>query len=270
VTPLIFALHAAPNQRLDLSPLIPQNLGAKTASEIEGIALQTTRERVTVGDVFRVRDGDRSTIAIEGGDARFDRVGMALSTGEIIVEGDVGIQAGRNMTGGRLTVRGSAGVFAASGMKGGTLEIAGDAGERLGGPLSGETIGMSGGLAHVRGNAGPRAGDRLRRGAILIDGRAGAYAGSRMIAGTLAIGEEAGDLPGYLMDRGTILLGRGATLLSPTFGDCGEHDLVAARLLADYIAEASKKLAKLLRRPLRRFAGDMAALGKGEVLLPSQ
>lgn len=88
-----------------------------------------------------------------------------------------------------------------------------------------------------------------------------------MIAGTLAIGEEAGDLPGYLMGRGTILLGRGATLLSPTFGDCGEHDLVAARLLADYVALASAKLAKRFRGPLRRLAGDLAALGKGEILL---
>ena len=120
----------------------------------------------------------------------------------------------------------------------------------------------------MRGDAGERAGDRLRRGFILIEGRAGAYAGSRMIAGTLAIGGEAGDLPGYLMGRGTILLGRGATLFSPTFGDCGEHDLVAARLLANYIAQASAKLAGLFRRPLRRLAGDLAALGKGEILLP--
>ena len=120
----------------------------------------------------------------------------------------------------------------------------------------------------MRGDAGPRAGDRLRRGFILIEGRAGAYAGSRMIAGTLAIGGEAGDLPGYLMGRGTILLGRGATLFSPTFGDCGEHDLVAARLLANYVAQASAKLARLFRRPLRRLAGDLAALGKGEILLP--
>ena len=120
----------------------------------------------------------------------------------------------------------------------------------------------------MRGDVGARAGDRLRRGFILIEGRAGAYAGSRMIAGTLAIGSEAGDLPGYLMGRGTILLGRGATLFSPTFGDCGEHDLVAARLLGDYVAQTSAKLGELFRRPLRRLAGDLAALGKGEILLP--
>ncbi len=266
---LTFSLRDAPDQRLDLSPLISLNLVGKTVAEIERIELQMTRMCVTVGDVFRVREGDPETIVIDGGDERFDRVGMSMASGSLRVEGEVGVEAGRLMSGGQLTIRGAAGPFAGSGMKGGTLDIEGDAGERLGGSLSGETVGMSGGLLHVRGDAGPRAGDRLRRGFVLIEGRAGAYAGSRMIAGTLAIGGEAGDLPGYLMGRGTILLGKGATLFSPTFGDCGEHDLVAARLLANYIAQASGKLATLFRPPLRRLAGDLAALGKGEILLPN-
>ena len=266
---LIFSLREAPDQRLDLSPLISQNLAGKPAAEIERIELQTTRMRVTVGDVFRTLEGDPDSIVIEGGAERFDRVGMGMTSGAIRVEGEVGVEAGRLMSGGHLTIRGNAGPFAGSGMKGGTLDIEGDAGARLGGPLSGETVGMSGGLLHVRGDAGERAGDRLRRGFILIEGRAGAYAGSRMIAGTLAIGGEAGDLPGYLMGRGTILLVRGATLFSPSFGDCGKHDLVAARLLANYIAPTSAKLATFFRRPLRRLAGDLAALGKGEILLPN-
>ncbi len=265
---LTFSLRAPPAQRLDLSPLTPQNLAGKSAAELASIELQTTRVRVTAGDVFRIREGDPAAIVFEGGSDRFDRVGMGLAAGSIRVEGDVGVEAGRLMSGGQLTVQGAAGPFTGSGMKGGTLTVEGHAGERLGGPLSGETVGMSGGVLHVRGDAGERAGDRLRRGFILIEGRAGAYAGSRMIAGTLAIGGEAGDLPGYLMGRGTILLGRGATLFSPTFGDCGEHDLVAARLLADYIAQASATLGDLFRRPLRRLAGDLAALGKGEILLP--
>ena len=265
---MTFSLRAPPAQRLDLSALTPQNLAGKTVAEIERIEVGTTRVRVAAGDVFRIREGDPAAIVIEGGSSRFDRVGMGLSAGSIRVEGEVGVEAGRLMSGGQLTIGGAAGPFAGSGMKGGTLTIEGDAGERLGGPLSGETVGMSGGVLHVHGAAGERAGDRLRRGVILIEGRAGAYAGSRMIAGTLAIGGEAGDLPGYLMGRGTILLGRGATLFSPTFGDCGEYELVAARLLADYVAQASAELAELFRRPLRRLAGDLAALGKGEILLP--
>jgi formylmethanofuran dehydrogenase subunit C len=267
---LTFSLRDGPDQRLDLSPLISQNLAGKTVADIECIEVGTTRVRVAVGDVFRIREGDPDRIVIEGGSARFDRVGMGMTSGSIHVEGEVGVEAGRLMSGGQLTIRGNAGPFAGSGMKGGTLDIEGNAGERLGGSLSGETVGMSGGVLHVRGDAGERAADRLRRGFILIEGRAGAYAGSRMIAGTLAIADEAGDLPGYLMGRGTILLGRGATLFSPTFGDCGEYDLVAAQLLANYIGQFSGKLAGLFRQPLRRLAGDLAALGKGEILLPSR
>jgi formylmethanofuran dehydrogenase subunit C len=269
VSSLTFSLREAPDQRLDLSPLIPQNLAGKTVAEIERIELGTTRIRVSAGDIFRIREGDPAAILIEGGAERFDRVGMGMTSGAIRVEGEVGVEAGRLMLGGALTIGGDAGPFAGSGMKGGTLDIEGNAGERAGGPLSGETIGMSGGLLHVRGDVGARAGDRLRRGFILIEGCAGPYAGSRMIAGTLAVGGEAGDLPGYLMGRGTILLGRGATLFSPSFGDCGEHDLVAAGLLANYIAATSAKLATFFRRPLRRLAGDLAALGKGEILLPN-
>jgi formylmethanofuran dehydrogenase subunit C len=268
VSALTFSLREAPDQRLDLSPLVPQNLADKTVAEIERIELQTTRIRVTVGDIFRIRDGDPDTIVFEGGNERFDRIGAGMTSGSIHVDGQVGVQPGRLMAGGQLTIRGDAGPFAGSAMKGGTLDIEGDAGERLGGPLSGETVGMSGGLLHVHGHAGSRAGDRLRRGFILVEGRTGAYAGSRMIAGTLAIGGEAGDLPGYLMGRGTILLGRGASLFSPSFGDSGEHDLVAARLLAKHIGQFSAELGGLFRRPLRRFAGDLAALGKGEILLP--
>ena len=267
--PLTFALRAAPPQRLDLSPLTPANLAGKPMSDIAGLELQTTRERVSAGDVFHIRMGEADTVVFEGGGERLDRVGAQLAAGTIVVEGGVGVEAGRAMRGGRLTIRGYAGAFAGSAMKGGVLEIAGSAGERLAGPLSGETIGMAGGLLIVRGDAGARAADRLRRGVVLIEGRAGAYAGSRMIAGTLAIGGEAGDLPGYLMGRGTILLGGGATLLSPTFGDCGEHDLVAARIIAEYVARESAALAERFRRRLRRLAGDLAALGKGEILLPT-
>ena len=266
--PLTFVTRTAPDQRLDLSTLTPLNLAATSVSDIAQIALQTTRERVAVGDIFDIRPGDAEAIVIEGGAQRFDRVGMGMQSGSILVEGDVGAEAGRLMTGGQLTIRGSAGAFAASGMKGGRVEILGDAGERLAGPLAGETTGMNGGVVHVMGNAGLRAGDRLRRGVVLIEGDAGAYAGSRMIAGTLAIAGKAEDLPGYLMNRGTLLLGRGATAQSPTFADCGVYELVAARLLATSIHATSPRIARLFRLPLRRLAGDLAALGKGEIFIP--
>lgn len=265
--PLVLTLRQRPEQRLDLSPLVPDRLAGKTAGEIERIEVQTTRRRVTVGEIFRLKMGDAEQIRIEGGCDRLDHVGQAMTGGEMVVEGDVGVQAGRSMAGGRLTVRGNAGPYAASGMKGGVLEILGAAGDFLGGPLAGEMAGIRGGIVVVHGRAGARAGDRMRRGTIVIEGEAGAYPGSRMIAGTLIVGREAGALPGFLMKRGTIVLGEGASALSPTFVDSGWHELLAMRLLAGLIEPYSKRAATLLRRPLRRLAGDMAVPGKGELLV---
>jgi formylmethanofuran dehydrogenase subunit C len=266
--PLVLTLRSVPNQRLDLSCLTAQRLNGKSLAEIAEIAVQTTRERLTVGEVFRIRLGDPRQIRIEGGHERFDLVGSGMAEGELTVEGDVGIKAGRLMTGGRLIIKGRAGPWAASGLRGGLVEIAGSAGERLGGPLPGEMAGMRGGVVVVRGDAGDRVGDRLRRGTIIVEGRAGARAGSRMIAGTLIVRGGVGPLPGYLMRRGTIVLGEPCEALSPTFVDGGVQDLVAMRLLARFVALASARAAAALRRPLRRLAGDMAALGKGELFCP--
>jgi len=268
VSALVFRLKQPPDRRIDLSGLIPEALQGRSERAIARLALDGARDKLKVGDLFSLRMGEPMLLRFEGGSERLDLVGANMAAGEIVVEGSVGEQAGRLMRAGTLHIQGNAGPFAASRLKGGRLEIDGDAGDRLAAPLAGEMAGMSGGVVIVHGDAGARAGDRLRRGLILIEGRADAYAGSRMIAGTLAIGGDAGDLPGYLMGRGTILLGRGATFLSPTFADCGEYGLVAARLLANYVAQSSAKLAELFRRPLRRLAGDLAALGKGEIFLP--
>ena len=263
---LVLTLRERPEQRLDLSPLVPHRLAGKSATDINRIALQTPKVRVTVGDAFRLRMGDVARIRLEGACDRLDDVGAGMTGGEIIVAGDVGIQTGRLMTGGRLIIGGNAGPWAASGMKGGMIEIKGSAADRLGGPVAGEVAGMRGGLVIVRGDAGARAGDRLRRGTILIEGNAADYAGSRMIAGTLIVRRKAGVLPGYLMKRGTIILGEGCAALSPTFVDCGIHALLAMRLLANFIETYSKVTAVLLDRSLCRYAGDTAVLGKGELL----
>jgi formylmethanofuran dehydrogenase subunit C len=266
VRPLTLTLREGLDHRLDLSPLVPHALAGKTIGQIERMELQTGHRPINLADVFRVRAGDIEQIRIQGGCDRLDYVGQAMNSGELIVEGNVGIQAGRLMSGGRLTVLGNTGPWAASGMKAGIFEIRGTAGDRLGGPLAGEIAGMRGGIVVVRGSVGNRAGDRMRRGTIIIEGHAGDYAGSRMIAGTLIVRRSARPLAGFLLKRGTIVLG-GSSALSPTFMDCGEYQLVAMRWLAAMIEPYSKVAAMLLRRPFTRFAGDMAVLGKGEILV---
>ena len=264
---LTFRLRAPPPQRVDLSNLTPSSLTGMTEAEIGALEIGTTRASLKAGELFDLKMGDADDIVFEGGARRFDGVGAGLSMGVIRVVGEVGFGVARGMTGGAVFVEGDAGAFAGSGMNGGTLRIGGSTGERLGGPLAGETEGMKGGMIHVAGSAGERAADRLRRGFILIEGAAGNYAGSRMLAGTLAIGGRAGALPGYLMNRGTILLAGDVEKMAPTFVDCGVFALVAARLIAAHVEATSARLGSAFRAPLRRFAGDLAALGKGEILV---
>lgn len=263
---LTLRLRCAPDQRLDMSRLSPSLLAGKSEREVAAIEIHTTRQRVSVGELFEVSGSDATNIVIEGSSPRFDNVGAGLDGGMLTVEGDVGNKAGRGMTGGTLTIRGGAGHWAGSGLSGGRLEIGGDAGDRLGGAFAGESQGMDGGVIIVRGNAGERAGDRQRRGAIVVEGDAGPNAASRMLAGTLIICGRAEGRAGYLMRRGTVVLGSGE--LAATFADAGVHDLVAMRLLGRHLAAGSRKAATALARPLRRFSGDLAVLGKGEAFVP--
>lgn len=264
MTALRLVLRREVGQRLDLSPLTPDRLTGLDAAAIMAMPLHTTRQRATVGDIFDVHPGDSAEIVIEGGSERFDRVGEGMQTGTLTVEGDVGQQAGRIMTGGKLVIRGNAGGWAASGLSGGMLEITGDAGPFLGGPLAGERTGMRGGVVLVRGEAGARAADRLRRGLVIVEGDAGAHAASGMVAGTLVVCGTAGGLPGILMRRGTIVLGKPAEL-APTFVATGGAELVFSRLLAGGAAPFSPKAAACIRAACKRYAGDMAVLGKGEL-----
>ena len=263
---MIFELHQTPSQRLDMSALVPHRLAGLSAAEIAALEIGTTRETVRAADIFALTYGTPDAIRFEGGSERFDCIGQGLQSGSIHVQGDVGMDAGRLMQKGTLTIHGHAGPRAGSGMSGGQLEITGNAGERLGGPHAGEMAGMSGGLIIVRGNAGARSGDRMRRGIILIEGDAGDYAGSRMIAGTLVVAGQAGALPGYLQRRGTLVLAT-VTEMSPGFVDCGVCDLIFQQLLARAFAPHSKAAASLLAKALRRFGGDQAVLGKGELFV---
>jgi formylmethanofuran dehydrogenase subunit C len=269
VTSLVLALKHEPDQRLDLSPLVPHLVAGKSEAEIAAIEIQTTKQKVSVGDIFTLKPGSPDSIRFEGGSARLDNIGQGLTAGEIVVDGACGLAVGRGMSAGTLTVTGNCGAFAGSGMSGGRLEIKGNAGDFLAAPLDGEMEGMTGGLLVVRGSVGARAADRLRRGTIVVEGGAGDQPGSRMIAGTLVVLGEVGALPGTLMRRGTILLGARVPL-GPTFTPCGTNGFASfAALFGRLLRPTSETAAAAFARPLERFAGDMAALGKGEILLPA-
>jgi formylmethanofuran dehydrogenase subunit C len=264
---LTFRLGTAPDERLDLSPLTPSRLSALAPAEIARLVVGTTKRGLTVGDLFQISGKPGDAVTIAGGSGRLDFIGAGLDRGTVVVEGDAGICAGRSMSGGRLEIRGDAGAWLASGLTGGLVHVKGSAGAFVGGQRPGDRFGMMGGLVVVEGDAGDRAGDRMRRGTIIVRGHCGAYAGSRMLGGTIWAERGFGPAPGLLLRRGT-LIGPAVEKMLPTFADAGKHDLVILRVLSRYL---SARLGPLAPRPLsgavRKFAGDLATIGKGEILI---
>jgi formylmethanofuran dehydrogenase subunit C len=257
---------------VDLSPLIPERLAVLSRARIERLELVTGNQRVLVGDLFTVAGDPGLAVEIRDACDLLEAVGAGMSRGELVVRGDVGDGLALGMTGGSITVHGSAGAFAASGLREGSVRITGDAGDFLGGARPGDHQGMRGGVVLVGGNAGDRAGDRMRRGALLIEGNAGDYCASRMVAGTLAVRGTVGRFPGLAMRRGTLLLQRPPAALPPTFNESGTFTFTFLTLLARAWRTLPGPYGKLPDCGLqyRRYLGDLANNGRGEVLIPAE
>jgi formylmethanofuran dehydrogenase subunit C len=105
----------------------------------------------------------------------------------------------------------------------------------------------------------------MRRGLVIVNGDAGDYLGGRMIAGTILVKHKVGRFAGYGLRRGSLILLDEPKELLPTFGDCGVMDFTYLRLLEHWLREQGKAIS--LGSRARRLMGDMAALGKGEMLI---
>jgi formylmethanofuran dehydrogenase subunit C len=268
---IALALRSRPPFRLSLAGVTPDRLRGLGEAEIALLPVRNGNRRSALGEWFDVRVGgaaeERLVISGAGGD-RLDDVGGGMASGELMVEGDVGARAGLAMTGGRLAISGSAGYAVATAMSDGEIRIGGTAGEALGGALPGERIGMRGGTVIFDGDAASGVGDRMRRGIIVVGGSAGSFCGARMAAGSIVVGGTMGDHPGVAMRRGSILALGGVTRLLPSFADCGIHDLTVQHLLARLLAQLGLDALAARVGPSRRFIGDQAEGGRGEILIP--
>lgn len=266
---LTFTLKSQPQQRVDMSALIPVNLANKSLDEIAAITLQSGKRQLAAGGLFTITGDDAQNIIINNSIDKLDYIGKELEAGSITVNGNAGAYLGMGMkTGGQIIVNGDIGLYAACEMKKGYLEINGNVGDFLAGALPGNKIGMKGGTIVVKGNVGARAGDHMRRGLILIEGNAGDYCGSRMTAGTIAVMGSTGRYLGYAMRRGTLLLWNKPQLLA-SFNDCGAHTLGFLPLLFASFKTINSRFADaaIAFNRVQRYAGDMSEIGRGEILV---
>ena len=236
---------------LDADAIAADRFATLSAQEISALQLWDGREAVAIGDVFAV-SGERSqTIVLEGDLAKLRGVGSMMSAGTLEINGNIGNAVGARMRGGTIAVQGSAGDDAGSAMAGGWLVIEGNARDRVGGALQGASKGMTGGHIIVRGNAGREAGARMRRGTLCC-ASVGADAGLGMIAGN---------------KRGSIVALGGVRLPQTYAYACTyrpPHLALMLRFLRARFALAVDDAH--LHGLYRRYSGDLAEIGKGEIL----
>jgi formylmethanofuran dehydrogenase subunit C len=246
---MIVRLRAPLRGRADLGEVLAPGWTTLAAAELARRPVRSDGQGpITLGDLFEVSGEARGRIRFEGDLALADRVGGGLSEGEVIVEGNVGAEAGVGMTGG-------------------SLEIRGDAGPRAGAAAPEARRGMTGGELIVRGSAGPEAGALMRRGLVAIAGGTGSHAGAGMIAGTVVVFGGIGAAAGLWSKRGSIVA-LGPVTVPPTYRYACTYQPVHLRLTLTRLRTryALPVQERHLTGFYRRYSGDLADLGKGEIL----
>jgi formylmethanofuran dehydrogenase subunit C len=203
---------------------------------------------VPLGDLFEITGAPAGRITFQGDLGRADRLGASLIEGEVVVDGNIGDEAGIAMSGGSIDVRGGAGA-------------------RAGGAESDGRRGMTGGELLVRGTAGAEPGTRMRRGLVVVAGDIAGQAGPGMIAGTVIAVGSAGPAPGRWSKRGSIVA-LGPIEIPPTYRYACTYQpdhlrLTLLRLRARYGLSLDERY---LTGFYRRYSGDLAELGRGEIL----
>ncbi|HYT05312.1 MAG TPA: formylmethanofuran dehydrogenase subunit C [Gemmatimonadales bacterium] len=221
------------------------SLGAKAITDLP--VLHGGRA-AKLGDFFKVAGERAASVRIEGDLAQVEGVGTGMAGGEVVIEGRVGRDLGVQLAGGRIDVRG-------------------DAGDNAGGARPGAARGMTGGEIVVRGNAGAETGARMRRGLVVVMGDGGRGTGRGMIAGTVVVFGRAGAGAGRFLKRGSIValggIERPATFRYACTYRPPHLPLLFRYLRARYgLAITDRQVAGRYER----YAGDMAELGKGEIL----
>lgn len=262
-----FTLKQVPALRVDMRSVSPAAFATLDARAVAAHRVHHGNEALALGDLFTIAPCGEEGLRFEGDLSRFDRLGWQLAVGTLHAEGSVGDYFGAGMSGGKAFAAGHAGLLAACEMSGGHLEVGGNVGDHAASALPGSMDGMRGGTLIVRGAAGARLGDRMRRGTVLVFGDVGDFAASRMVAGTLAVAGRFGAHPAYGMRRGTVLALGPRPVVPSTFVPNGADITVFWQLLARALASHGGAFATLGRRRPLRHLGDLAAGGKGELLL---
>ena len=236
------------SEPIEVDGLTADRVASLSEKQIAELPAWHGRRAVQLGDFFSVRGGNAAVVRIEGDVSLLRGLAVAMTGGEIVVEGQVGDDV-------------------ACGMSGGVLRIGGNAGDRLGAAAPGASIGMTGGEIIVGGSTGSEAGARMRRGLIVVGGSAGAHAGRAMIAGSLVVLGTTGARPGRFNKRGTIVAA-GPIDVPISYRYACTYRPPHVRLTMTYLRRRHHVAIdeRVAGGCYRRYCGDAGEPGKGEIL----
>ncbi len=234
--------------------ITPENFAGKSVAEIAKLPATDGSRNVTLGDLFKIEQSPAETpsITINGECSKVKRVGQCMASGEIVVNGNIGMHTCEKMAGGKITVNGNSGGWTGSEMKKGTIEIHGDAGDYTASPYRGNDLGMKGGLITVDGNVGTDVGCYLKGGIIKIKGSAGRFLGFHMSEGAIYVEKNCDVRTGALMTGGKIVVA-GTLEVLPSF----TIDSVKPKVKVDDTLNVPG--------PFYVFLGDLSEKGTGKI-----
>ncbi|HEX4129239.1 MAG TPA: formylmethanofuran dehydrogenase subunit C [Pirellulales bacterium] len=262
-------LRRATSIPIEVPKLVETALAAAALAEIERFLVQHGNAPETVGDLFRVSGSPGGgRIEFLGDCSSVHRIGEAMTTGSVRIDGHAGRHVGAAMRGGEIEVRGDASDWLGAEMRGGRIRVQGNAGRSAGAAYVGSPVGMRGGEILITGDAGDEAGHTMRRGLIAVGGRVGAYAGIDMIAGTVLAFRGCGVRPAAGMRRGTIAVFADAPEPLPTFRAEGICQPTFLRIYLRHAQRAGMEIdPRWLDDPYLLISGDHLDGGRGEILV---
>jgi formylmethanofuran dehydrogenase subunit C len=247
------------NAPLDVGAISPDNFADKSLEEIKSLDVWEGNHKARLGDFFEVEgeialNVENLTVLLHGNGSKFRKLGRAMSSGKILVDGSAGLYLGEEMSGGTITVNGEAGSWCGTLMKGGLIEVKGNVGDYVGASYRGSTEGMKGGTIIIYGNAGNDVGSWVQDGLIKIFGDVGQFAGVHLQNGTIYILGKSEGRVGAQMKNGKIIILGSVPAILPSF---------SFEEIRDKVKAGDEKIAG----PFYVFSGDIVENGEGKLFI---
>ena len=234
--------------------ITPENFAGKTVKELASLPLTEGNRNLTLGDLFKIEETKQETpnIIINGECSKVKRVGQCMKSGEIVINGNIGMHTGEKMLGGKIVINGNAGGWTGSEMRKGIIEIHGDGGDYMASPYRGNDAGMKGGLITVDGNVGTDVGCYLKGGIIKIKGSAGMFLGYHMSDGAIYVEQDCDVRAGACMHSGKIIVG-------------GKLEVLPSFTIEGIKPKVKVDSTQTVQGPFYVFLGDLSEHGTGKI-----